>query len=389
MTRSSFGHLPPGVLDAIHEAALTITSELSLPVVLNRIVSLARDLVAARYAALGIPDPKGSYLVQFITSGMTAEEERRIGKPPVGKGLLGALFEPGATPIRLRNIADDPRSAGFVPHHPHMTSFLGVPIRSRGQLLGNLYLTDKTGADEFSEQDQKIIETLAGYAAVAIENARLYQQVQRLAVLEERDRIGMDLHDGIIQSIYAVGLTLEHVGYLLDEEPPAARDRLAEAIHGLNFIIKDIRNYILDLRPERFEGTDLSMALGKLAREFQANTLATVSVKYDRLLNGYLNERTAVAAFHIAQEALANAAKHAAATHLDVSVALRDGMLALDVQDNGRGFTEADTTQRLGHGLSNMQIRARAIGGRLAVNSIPGEGTTVTAILPLNSDWQG
>ncbi len=389
MTRSSFGHLPPEVLDAIHEAALTITSELSLPVVLNRIVTLARDLVGARYAALGIPDPTGSYLVQFITSGLTKEEEARIDRLPEGRGLLGALLEPGAEPIRVKNLAEDPRSVGFPSSHPVMGSFLGVPIRSRGKLLGNLYLTDKAGADEFSEQDEKIIETLAGYAAVAIENARLYQQVQRLAVLEERDRIGMDLHDGIIQSIYAVGLTLEHVAYLLDEEPSAARERLEEAIKGLNFIIKDIRNYILDLRPERFEGTDLSMALDKLAREFQANTLASVQVSYDRTLNSRLDERTAVAAFHIIQEALANAAKHAAATHLDVSVVLRKGEVVLDVRDNGRGFALEDTTERLGHGLSNMQLRARSIGGRLEVVSEPGRGTAVTAYLPLTDGRKG
>ena len=389
MTRSSFGHLPSEVLDAIHEAALTITSELSLPVVLNRIVTLARDLVGARYAALGIPDPTGSYLVQFIISGLTKEEEARIDRLPEGRGLLGALLEPGAEPIRVKNLAEDPRSVGFPSGHPVMVSFLGVPIRSRGKLLGNLYLTDKVGADEFSEQDEKIIETLAGYAAVAIENARLYQQVQRLAVLEERDRIGMDLHDGIIQSIYAVGLTLEHVAYLLDEEPSAARERLEEAIKGLNFIIKDIRNYILDLRPERFEGTDLSMALDKLAREFQANTLASVQVSYDRTLNSQLDERTAVAAFHIIQEALANAAKHAAATHLDVSVVLRKGEVVLDVRDNGRGFALEDTTERLGHGLSNMQLRARSIGGRLEVVSEPGRGTAVTAYLPLTDGRKG
>ncbi len=265
-----------------------------------------------------------------------------------------------------------------------MTSFLGVPIRSRGQLLGNLYLTNKIGADEFSPQDQKIIETLAGYAAVAIENARLYQQVQRLAVLEERDRIGMDLHDGIIQSIYAVGLTLEHVDYVVDEDKAAARDRLNEAISGLNLIIKDIRNYILDLRPERFEGTDLAAALRRLAHEFQANTLATVDVQYDHAINGQINERMAVAAFHIVQEALANAAKHAAASELDVRLAVDGDQLLLKVADNGRGFNIADANERLGHGLSNMQLRAHSVGGRLSVQSAPGEGTEIVAVLPLD-----
>ena len=383
MSSTSFGHLPPGILDSIHEAALTITSELSLTVVLNRIVNIARDLVNAQYAALGIPDPTGSHLVQFITAGMQ-EQAHTMSHLPMGKGLLGALLEPDAQPIRIRNIAADSRSVGSVEGHPQMTSFLGVPIRSRGQLLGNLYLTNKIGADEFSTQDQKIIETLAGYAAVAIENARLYQQVQRLAVLEERDRIGMDLHDGIIQSIYAVGLTLEHVDYVVDEDKAAARDRLNEAISGLNLIIKDIRNYILDLRPERFEGTDLAAALKRLAHEFQANTLATVDVQYDHAINGQINERMAVAAFHIVQEALANAAKHAAASELDVRLAVDGDQLILQVADNGRGFTMEDANQRLGHGLSNMQLRAHSVGGRLSIQSALGEGTEIVATLPLD-----
>jgi signal transduction histidine kinase len=239
-------------------------------------------------------------------------------------------------------------------------------------------------AGTFTAEDQKIIETLAGYAAVAIENAQLYQQVQRLAVLEERDRIGMDLHDGIIQSIYAVGLTLEHVQYLLSENPPGAEERLGEAIKGLNLIIKDIRNYILDLRPERFEGTNLAIALDRLAREFQANTLADVDLSYDGKLSGHLNEKTATAAFHIVQEALANAAKHAAATHLSVIAAKMGPEAVIGVRDNGRGFDEDEPQRRLGHGLSNMQLRARSVGGRLKVRSKPGEGTLITAYLPLN-----
>jgi signal transduction histidine kinase len=384
MTAETTFESPPGTLDAIHEAALTITSELSLPVVLNRIVALARDLAQARYAALGIPDTNSTHLVQFITSGLTPEQHQHLNKLPVGKGLLGALLEPDARSIRIKNIADDPRSSGFVPHHPHMTSFLGVPIRSRGRLLGNLYLTEKIGDDEFSALDQKVIETLASYAAVAIENARLHQQVQRLAVLEERDRIGMDLHDGIIQSIYAVGLTLEHTGYLMDEDLPAARDRLKEAISGLNMIIKDIRNYILDLRPERFEGTDLSTALTRLTEEFQSNTLAAVHLDYDPAIDPRLTEQVAVAAFHIVQEALANAAKHAAATDLDITLAPGAGGIVVTVKDNGRGFDPHQDNHRIGHGLSNMDVRARSVGGHIEVDSQIGLGTSITAYLPVD-----
>ncbi|MBN1122895.1 MAG: GAF domain-containing protein [Anaerolineae bacterium] len=385
MTIPSTDNLPPPMLDSIYEAALTITAELSLPIVLNRIVALARDLVKARYAALGIPDATGKHLVQFITSGLDEEQQSKIAVTPTGRGLLGELLQVDAKPIRLSRISDHPRSVGFPEHHPVMTSFLGVPIRSRGNLLGNLYLTDKLDAGEFSTQDQKMIEMLAGYAAVAIENARLYEQVQRLAVLEERERIGMDLHDGIIQSIYAVGLMLEHTGYLIDDNKiDAGKEKIGEAIDGLNMIIKDIRNYILDLQPQRFEGTVLLSSLKRLIGEFRANTLADVVLDYDYEIKEYLSERVAAVAFHIIQEALANAAKHAAATHVKVSVGVKGEQIVLKVNDNGRGFTLAETQERIGHGLSNMQLRAASVGGKLEINSDRGEGVTITAYLPLS-----
>jgi len=373
------------MLDSIYEAALTITAELSLPIVLNRIVALARDLVQARYAALGIPDATGNHLVQFITSGIDDEQHSKIDTLPVGRGLLGALLEIDAKPLRLANLTEHSLSVGFPENHPQMTSFLGVPIRSRGNLLGNLYLTDKLDAAEFSEQDQKVIEMLAGYAAVAIENARLYEQVQRLAVLEERERIGMDLHDGIIQSIYAVGLMLEHAGYLIDDETiVSGKEKIGEAIDGLNMIIKDIRNYILDLQPQRFEGTVLLSSLKRLIGEFRANTLADVVLDYDYEVKEFLSERVAAVAFHIIQEALANTAKHAAATHVKVSVRVLGEQIVLKVKDNGRGFTLAETQERIGHGLSNMQLRAVSVGGKLEVTSDRGNGVVITAYLPLS-----
>jgi signal transduction histidine kinase len=370
--------------DAIREAALTITSELSLPILLNRIVGLAREMSGARYAALGVPDPTNTHLVQFITSGMDETQMSHMGGLPVGEGLLGELLKPSAEPIRIANIGDHPSSAGFSDQHPHMTSFLGVPIRSRGKLLGNLYMTDKIDGEEFTEYDQVLVETLAAYAAVAIENARLHQRMQRLVILEERERIGMDLHDGVIQSIYAVGLMLDHAQYLLKNgEVEPVEERIQEAIDGLNTTIKDIRNYILDLRPSRLQGKDLRTALRVLTHEFQVNTLAEVNLKYANEVNGKLAEETSTTAFLIIQEALANAAKHAAATQLRINVGLEDKLLILDVEDNGMGFEMAETEQRLGHGLLNMRMRAHAVGGQLEVNSVPGKGTRVIAYIPV------
>jgi len=369
-------------LEALNEATLALTAELSLDRVLQRVVNLARELANARYAALGVPDGQG-HLEQFLYSGMTTEEVARIGHLPEGLGLLGALM--GSTqPIRLRNVLDDPRSIGFCEHHPPMTSFLGVPIISKGQLLGMLYLTNKVGEDEFSQEDEKLIVMLAAHAAIAIENARLYQQTQRLAILEERERIGMDLHDGIIQSIYAVGLMLEYGNLLLDEDTQVAKQHMAQAIGNLNDVIKDIRNYILDLRPQRFQGKDLATGLCDLVRTFHANTLVQVDMHIEPEGDLGLTPTQASGLFLIAQEALANVAKHARADAVTVKLFQDTQYLCLSIEDNGRGYDLANIARYEGHGLSNMEVRARTLGGKLKVASAPGQGTRVIVSVPVH-----
>ncbi len=371
-------------LNAIHKAALAITSELSLSRVLETITISAKDLVNARYAALGVPGPHGR-LEQFITEGITEEERRAIAHPPEGKGLLGYILRTQET-VRLDNLHESPYSVGFIENHPWMVNFLGVPIVARGEVLGSLYLCDKQDGTLFTADDEILIETLASYAAVAIENARLYQQVRRLAVLEERERIGMDLHDGIIQSIYAVGLTLEHSALLLEDDPEAASHRLRYAIDGLNQTIRDIRNYIMDMRPQRMKAHDLSESLRQLVHEFRANTLVEIKLKVEPGIEEVLDEGTSTALFHIAQEALANAAKHAAASELKVIVERLERDVCLQVCDDGVGFDPDQIDRLLGHGLANMNLRAQAVGGRLEVESQPMQGTTIRALFPFKQE---
>ncbi len=377
-------HLTRQQLGAIHKAALAITSELSLSRVLETITITARELVNARYAALGVPGPHGR-LEQFITDGITEEERRAIAHPPEGKGLLGYILRTQET-VRLDNLHESPYSVGFIENHPWMVNFLGVPIVARGEVLGSLYLCDKRDGTLFTTGDEVLIETLASYAAVAIENARLYQQVRRLAVLEERERIGMDLHDGIIQSIYAVGLTLEHCALLLEDDPEAASHRLRYAIDALNQTIRDIRNYIMDLRPQRMKVHDLSESLRQLVHEFRANTLVEIKLRVEPGIEEVLDEGTSTALFHIAQEALANAAKHAAATELKVVVERLERDVRLLVCDDGVGFDPDQIDRLLGHGLANMTLRAQAVGGQLEVESQPMQGTTIRALFPFKKE---
>jgi signal transduction histidine kinase len=373
---------------ALNAAVLAISSDLSLAETLRHIVVAAAELVDAEYGALGVPDEVGELLVEFITTGLSAEAEARISHRPRGHGLLGVILHEHQS-LRLRDLRDHPRSAGFPEHHPLMSSFLGVPILYKGKALGNLYLTNKRGADEFSEQDQRLIEQLAANAAVAIANARLHEKVQQLRVVEERQRIGMDLHDGIIQSIYAVGLNLEYVnGLLADGNAQGASERVQAAIEALNATIRDIRSYILDLRPRHFNGEDLVTGLQQLLSEFRANTLMGAEFRADSQADRALTPEGRRVLFHIAQEALSNAARHSRASLVEVRLTASERNVELVLKDNGRGFDMASAERRVGHGLLNMRERAQGLGGTWTIESHPGEGTEVRVSLPKRAPAQ-
>ncbi|KPL82383.1 hypothetical protein SE15_09420 [Thermanaerothrix daxensis] len=544
---------------ALHHASLELVRDVSLESLLEKIARLACEQVNAQYAAVGVVGPNGE-LEAFIPVGMSEEEIRRMAHPPRGLGLIGTLMR-SEKPIRLRDVTSDPRSVGFPPHHPFMTSFLGVPIRQGNRQLGQIYLTNKRDAPEFTEEDEQLIEMLAAYAAVAITNARIYRQLverdriltrrnenlallnelastlatssdidqildkaltqvldylqlevgevylrqengrtlqrmlhrgsvvealwqreefalgesiigqvakrdqpfvfkpappdgqglhpqvilqhfqqvaclpirgrqgvlgvlcvasrharplddlemqflatisswmglaienvrlnlqgRRLAVLEERERIGMDLHDGVIQSIYAVGLTLEHARLLIHQDPQAALQRIEQAIRDIDSTIRDIRAYILDLRPRQLQNETLMQGIRRLVKEFHANTLLNVDLQGPEDELAGLPEIQAVALFHICQEALANIAKHARARHVEVTLWKTTDRVLLEVRDDGRGFDPQQVCQSIGHGLSNMQTRARQAGGEVEIISEPGAGTTILAWVPLTND---
>lgn len=368
---------------ALNRAALAIAGELDVDKVLQLIVDSAREVVGAAYAALAVGDwrvPGPGNVHRFVVSGMGRDEISNVIHWPHGRGLLGAVIH-GQEPIRLKHIHDDPRSVGYPKGHPPVEGFLGVPIIGSGETLGNLYLTNKQEGLEFTAADQQLIEMLAAHAAVAIQNARLYAQVERLAILEERTRIGMDLHDGVIQSIYAVGLTLESTRLALPDDADEVSSLLDVAIEGLNDAIRDIRNFILDLRPRRFAG-DVQQGLAQLVREFQANTMVPVSVDFPERLED-LPLPIGRAIFLTTQEALANIARHARAKNVILSLKYADKSVMLTVQDNGRGFDVTNESLRVGHGLANMQARAESLHGSFLIEATLHKGTTLLMSLPL------
>src|SRR5439155_18051110 len=160
------------------EAGMTLASELSLPDVLQRIAELAAEVSGAKYAALGVVGPDGG-IMEFVTVGVTAEQRAHIGDLPIGRGVLGKLITEART-IRIPDISKDPASVGFPPNHPPMHSFLGAPVKAGGSVFGNIYLTEKQGAPEFTEEDERTLEVLAVQAGVAIENATARRELERL-----------------------------------------------------------------------------------------------------------------------------------------------------------------------------------------------------------------
>ena len=368
-------------LEGFLAATQAIASELALESVLQVIVDQARLLVNAQYAALGIVGPDGR-IERFITSGMDTATRQRIGDLPRGHGVLGLLIRERHS-LRITDLMRDPRRYGFPPHHPPMHSFLGVPVLLKGQPVGNLYLTERRGAPTFSEADQRLVEAFALHAGIAIENARLHEQVGRLAVVEERERIGGDLHDGIIQSMYAVSLTLEDVPELMQSEPEEAAARVERAIEALNLTIRDVRNFIFGLQPHLLEGTSLMGGLAALAEEARHNTLLEVEVRAPRGPVGEPDPAITADLLGIASEALSNVARHAQAGRAWVDVVQDDG-LTLSIADDGVGIKPGGAA--LGHqGLRNMRTRAERLGGTLDIHSEPGAGTRVVIHIPFTA----
>jgi len=362
--------------DRLIEAGMILASELSLDAVLQRIIELAVEITDARYGALGVIGPGGD-LQEFITTGITPEEREAIGAPPHGRGILGALIQEGK-PLRLTDISADPRSVGFPPNHPKMSSFLGAPIVVRGEVFGDIYLTEKRGEPEFEERDERDVLVLAAQAGVAIENARLYQEIHRLAVLEDRERIAKELHDGVIQALFAVGMGLQGTALMSEDEVLAGR--IEGAVGEIDRVIRDLRNYIFGLRPGILADRQLDEALRHLGEEFQERSGVVTVVDVDPNM---ASELTAVAAdiLQLTREALSNVGRHAEASTCRVSLYRNDDQAVLEVDDDGTGF-DAETIKR-GDGLTNLEARAQAVGGTVSIQSALGKGTTIRVVLSL------
>jgi signal transduction histidine kinase len=500
------------------EAGLALASELDFDLVLQRIIELAVEITGARYAALGIMGPDDR-IVEFLTTGISAEQRAHIGHLPVGEGILGALIG-DQRPLRLANISEDPRSVGFPANHPpmrtedderalvilaahagvaiqnarlyeqattrerwlaavrdvthaileqinlddvlrlaaerarelakadfasiavpygvegssllirtavghdaesleghvypregsisgeviasgkpvatdvsrderesqpidtlgHMGPALFLPIGSRASAFGTLCVARGRDGQPFPGSVLGSLEAFAGQVAVAIEYDQALRELRRLAIMEDRERIAKELHDGVIQSLFAVGMGLQATATMSGD--PDLEERIETAVNELDRVIRDLRNYIFGLRPGILADRQLDQALRQLVEEFAGRTGVLSIVDVDTRTASELAS-SAADIIQFVREALSNVGRHAQATSARISLIPRGGRALLQIDDDGRGFDQNAASRRGGNGLRNLADRAAALGGELTIESSAEAGTTVRVDVPI------
>jgi signal transduction histidine kinase len=358
---------------------MAIGSDLDLEAMLRRIIEAATSLVDARYGALGVLNADRSGLAEFITVGIDDEGRTAIGDLPKGHGILGLLIN-DPRPLRLPDLHEHPDSFGFPAHHPEMTSFLGVPVIIRGEVFGNLYLTDKQSAEVFTDIDEELTVALASAAAVAIDNARLHARVRDMALLEDRERIAMDLHDTVIQQLFATAMSLQATSRMVAE--PGAVLRIQSAIDDLDTTIRQIRSSIFALSaPPAAVGPSVRARLLEVIAGTVEALASEPRVQFSGPVDTTVTEDVAGDLVVSLREALSNVARHAHATKVDVEVAVENGCVTLQVIDDGIGPPEMPTLR--GHGLENLATRATRLGGTFDLHARAAGGTMAVWRVPV------
>jgi len=367
---------------ALHSAGLDVASELSLDIVLNKVVEQARNLVGAKYGALSVIDRDGN-IKEFITSGVSARERAAIGPPPVGHGVLGVVLHEGRH-LRLTSVAEHPRSAGFPANHPVMRSLLAVPIQCKSPFLGNLYLSEKTDRSAFTADDEETLERFAVQAAIAIDNAHLHAQAEEIATARERLRIAHEMHDGLAQVLGYVNTKVQAAKqYLRRGMAGEASAQLDELAASARQAYGDVREAIVGLRTLPGSNRSLEEVLGEFLHQWKEQSGISTELMIDGDLR--LQPSVELQVVRIIQESLTNVRKHARAAAVRVDVHKRGDQLVVGVRDDGLGFNpEAGTRGEFPKfGLTTMRERAASIRGSLEIESAPGAGTTVRFTMPL------
>jgi signal transduction histidine kinase len=372
----------PRSLRGLFDAVVAISAGLDLATTLQRIVEAAASLADAQYAALGVLDEGRTLLAEFITVGLDDETRARIGELPKGHGILGVLIA-DPRPLRLPDLREHPDTFGFPPDHPPMRSFLGVPIAVRGEVFGNLYLTDKRSQEVFSDVDEELVVALAAAAGVAIDNARLHERVRDLALVEDRERIAMDLHDTVIQQLFAIGLSMQATARRVQDNE--VERRLQAAVEDLDATIKRIRSTIFTLSAAMSSG-------GAAVRERVLALVADVTaslpnrphVVFEGPVETVLPPSATEDLVAATRELLSNVVRHADAKTVDVVVAVADHGVLVRVEDDGVGIVD-EIPSGSGLGLRNLAHRAERLGGSFTRSTRERGGTRAEWWVPADT----
>ncbi|MGW4638260.1 GAF domain-containing protein [Sphaerisporangium sp. NPDC004334] len=371
------GERRDAVLQAVSSAVLAVTRHLSVREVLQVIVRSARELLNARYAALGVPDDDGSF-AEFVAEGVSDKQWEAIGPLPRQHGMLAAMLR-DAEPVRLPDIREDPRFEWWPSAHPVLKDFIGVPIRDGDQVLGIIFLSNKRAPGGFDRQDEELLTLFAAHAAIALTNARLYERGRELTVVEERTRMAHELHDAVTQKLFSLRLTAQAAASLVRADPERAAAELDRVQRLAGEALVELRAVIVELRPADLDRHGLAETLRKHVAVL--DRLHPVQVAFTADALGDLPPETEVAVLRVAQEALHNALRHAEASLVEVRLESDGTRVRLAVRDDGRGLPVGSPPSR-GLGLASMRDRAEAAGGTLTLESHPGAGTTVRLELP-------
>ena len=319
-------------LRLVSQAVQAVSRQLSTRDALAVIVGSARTLAGARYAALGVPDDRGSF-AEFVVAGMTQAQQRAIGPLPRQHGMLAALLTAGA-PERLADIRRDPRFEGWPAAHPELTGFLGVPVKNGEEVLGIIFVANKKSGS-FTDRDEELLTLFAAHAAIALTNARLYERSREVSVLEERARLARELHDAVSQRLFSIRLHARAAEMLVDKDPAravaelGAIAELGAQAHG------ELRAVIDGLAPPELDG--LAESLRRYA--LLAGRAHGIEVRLSAGDVPELDPRVQAAAFRVAQEALHNALRHSGASEVSLRLSRAHGRVVLEIATTGRAST--------------------------------------------------
>ncbi|MGH3158156.1 MAG: GAF domain-containing sensor histidine kinase [Streptosporangiaceae bacterium] len=366
------------VLYQVSRAVLAVTRQLSVRDVLQVIVRSARSLSGARYAALGVPDAQGSF-AEFVVDGISARQQKAIGPLPRQHGMLAVLLKEGK-PQRLADIRTDPRFEGWWPSaHPDLADFLGVPIKDGPEVLGIIFVANKTTPGGFTARDEQLLGLFAAHAAIALINARLYERVGELSVMEERARLARELHDAVSQKLFSIRAKARAASVLASRDPARAAAEMDSVAALTGAAHAELRAVISGLAPPDLSECGLAESLRRYAG--LAGLAHGVTVRFSAARVPPLGAARDAAAYRVAQEALHNALRHSAAGQIEISVTRTAAQATVEVTDDGQGFTP--DAPGAGLGLTSMRQRAAEIGATLSITSSPGAGTTVKLEIPI------